>query len=376
MKTLPFSDLKVIELASVLAGPSVGQFFAELGAEVIKVENPKTNGDVTRSWKGPNEKTDDVSAYFSCVNWGKKSLLLDITKHEQLLQLYTLVKSADMVIASYKSGDDKKLKVDYNTLKSINSKLIYGQITGYGSLADRVGYDAIIQAEVGFMHINGELNSDPLKMPVALMDLLAGHQLKEALLVGYIQLLKTGQGGSYEVSLVEAGLSSLANQATNYLVGGNDPESKGSLHPNIAPYGETFSTKDGQTIVLAVGNNKQFESLLQILKIDSSSLYQDNSDRVINRESLAKAIQEVITSLESKELMTSFADFNIPAGIVNRVSKAIDLYGELIKLESQDGLKGIRTFIANSDQLKKSSHILPPPHLGEHSTEILNRILA
>lgn len=375
METFPFSELRVIELASVLAGPSVGQFFAELGAEVIKIENPKTYGDVTRQWKGQNENTDDVSAYFSCVNWGKKSVLLDITQEEQLSQLYELIKTADIVITSYKPGDDHKLKVDYKTLKSLNPQLIYGQITGYGVLADRVGYDAIIQAEVGFMHINGESNSAPLKMPVALMDVLAGHQLKEALLIGYIQLLKTGKGGNYEVSLIEAGLSSLANQATNFLVGGTDPEAKGSLHPNIAPYGETFQTKDDQIIVLAIGSDKQFKSLAEILALDMSDLFETNMKRVENRRSLFHEINAAICTRSASELMAAFSQHNIPAGIVNKVSKAIDLYSELIKLESH-GLTGIRTFVANSDKTEKSTHILPPPHLGQHTIEVLASISA
>lgn len=374
MNTLPFSELRVIELASVLAGPSVGQFFAELGAEVIKIENPKTNGDVTRTWKGKDEQTEDVSAYFSCVNWGKKSVILDITEDTQLEQLHELIKTADIVLTSYKPGDDQKLKVDYNTLKLINPKILYGQITGYGSLSDKVGYDAIIQAEVGFMHINGEPNSKPLKMPVALMDLLAGHQLKEALLVGYIQLLKTGQGGKFEVSLVEAGLASLANQATNYLVGGVEPSQKGSLHPNIAPYGETFETNDGKLIVLAIGNDKQFKALLDILELDNADLYRTNADRVNNREVLAGTISKVISKRHSSKLMASFDEHNIPAGIINKVSDAIDLYGEVIKFETTRGLTGIRTFIAHSEKFKNSPHILPPPHLGEHTEDILGQL--
>src|SRR5687767_14794866 len=142
-----FKNLKVLELASVLAGPSVGQFFAELGADVIKVENLKGGGDVTRTWKISGEKTDDRSAYFCSVNWGKKSIALDLSTHEGRNIVLDLARKSDIVIASYKPGDAEKLKVDYSTLSRQNPALIYGQISGYGSKNPRVGYDAIIQAE-------------------------------------------------------------------------------------------------------------------------------------------------------------------------------------------------------------------------------------
>jgi len=180
-----FQDLKVLELASVLAGPSVGQFFAELGAEVIKVENSKTGGDVTRTWKSANEQTDDRSAYFCSVNWGKKSIALDLTSNEGKAIIQKLAAKSDIIIASYKPGDAEKLGVEYAQLIAGNPKLIYGQITGYGSDNDRVGYDAVLQAESGFMDLNGEKNGSPTKMPVALIDVLAGHQLKEGLLLDY-----------------------------------------------------------------------------------------------------------------------------------------------------------------------------------------------
>jgi crotonobetainyl-CoA:carnitine CoA-transferase CaiB-like acyl-CoA transferase len=172
--------LKVLELASVLAGPGVGQFFAELGAEVIKVENVRTGGDVTRSWKLASENEgEDRSAYFCSVNWGKKSLAIDLTSDYGKEVVKQLAVKADIIIASYKPGDAEKLGVAYSQLKKINPKLIYGQITGYGSDNPNVGYDAVIQAESGFMDMNGEVGGDPLKMPVALIDVLAGHQLKE-----------------------------------------------------------------------------------------------------------------------------------------------------------------------------------------------------
>src|ERR1035437_2769189 len=179
-----FKDLKVVELAGVLAGPSVGLFFAELGAEVIKIENKKTGGDVTRSWKLPEEdKNSDVSAYFLSVNFLKKHLFLDLNAESDYKKCIAQIKNADIVIVNYKKGDDKKLKLDYATLKKINSKLIYASINGFSDTDERVAYDLILQAESGFMSVNGTPESGPLKMPVALIDIIAAHHLKEAILL-------------------------------------------------------------------------------------------------------------------------------------------------------------------------------------------------
>jgi len=150
-----FTGLKVVELASVLAGPSVGQFFAELGAEVIKVENLLAGGDVTRSWKMAGEAPGDLSAYFCCCNWGKKSVAIDLHTDQGKKSVQQLISKADLVIASFKPGDAEKLGVAYEQVRSSNPRLIYGQITGYGSDNNRVGYDAVIQAELGFMDLNG-----------------------------------------------------------------------------------------------------------------------------------------------------------------------------------------------------------------------------
>ncbi|MBL7877640.1 MAG: CoA transferase, partial [Cyclobacteriaceae bacterium] len=276
-----FQNLKVLELASVLAGPSVGQFFAELGASVIKVENLIAGGDVTRSWKSRGEQTDDRSAYFCSVNWGKKSVAMDLNTLEGKSVVQKLAAASDLVIASYKPGDAEKLGVSYNQLRTTNEKLIYGQITGYGSDTDRVGYDAVIQAESGFMDLNGEAEGDPTKMPVALIDVLAAHHLKEGLLLALLKRERTGHGSFIEVSLIQAAVSSLINQASNWLVAKQLPSRQGSSHPNIAPYGDYFLTRDGKKILLAVGSDRQFLSLLKILKLEAHPEFATNALRVV-----------------------------------------------------------------------------------------------
>ncbi|MEO0552094.1 MAG: CaiB/BaiF CoA-transferase family protein [Bacteroidota bacterium] len=371
-----FTDLKIIELASVLAGPSVGQFFAELGAEVIKIENPKTKGDVTRSWKVKGEDSSDRSAYFTSTNWGKKSLTLDISQIEGLKVLHRLAVEADIVIASYKPGDAKKLKVDYETLSGRNSKLIYGEITGYGADIKRVGYDAIIQAESGFMYMNGQADGPPTKMPVALVDVLAGHHLKEAILLALIHRMKTGEGRHVSVSLMDAAISSLVNQAANYLITGVDPRRKGSIHPNIAPYGEIFETRDEKQLILAVGNNKQFNKLCKVLglhQLIEDKLFTTSPSRVKNRTLLGDQLKSEISQVESDVLMKELNANQIPAGIITSVADALEHQDiASIKLQSND-LLGLRGFAASG--LEISSHILPPPGLGEHNNAILTQEL-
>jgi crotonobetainyl-CoA:carnitine CoA-transferase CaiB-like acyl-CoA transferase len=263
-----FSDLKVIELAGVLAGPSVGVFFSELGARVIKVENPKTGGDITRSWKSANEDPDDKeSAYYWSVNTGKEIVFLDLTNENDRQKLLALLKDTDVLITNFKKGDDEKLNLTYSRLRTTNAQLIYASINGFGEQNSRTAYDLILQAEAGFMLINGEAGSTPVKMPVALIDVIAGHQLKEAILIALLERSKTGKGSHVSVSLFDSALSSLVNQATNWLIGGQLPEAMGSLHPNIAPYGELFNTSDNHTITFAIGSNKQFSSLCGLLDL-------------------------------------------------------------------------------------------------------------
>ncbi len=248
MENSPLSNLKVLELASVLAGPSVGQFFGELGADVIKVENIKTGGDVTGSWLGRGETTDErgISAYLSAVNWGKKSLALNLSSNEGKQVFYRLIQQTDSVIASFKSGDGEKLQGDYNALREINSSIIYGHITGYDVEVKKAGYDAVIQTETGFMFMNGEPGGAHLKIPVALIDILAAHHLKEEILLALLKRTTSGIGEYVHVSLFDAALSSLANQTSNWLVAKNIPTKMGQEHPNIAPYGKSYKAKDGK----------------------------------------------------------------------------------------------------------------------------------
>ena len=372
-----FTGLKIVELASVLAGPSVGQFFAELGAEVIKVENMKTGGDVTRSWKTSGEKDDDRSAYFCSCNWGKKSVAIDLSASSGKEIVQKLIAQSDIVIASYKPGDAENLGVSYDQLKNVNHQLIYGQITGYGRDSDRVGYDAVVQAEAGFMDLNGEKDGPALKMPVALIDILAGHQLKEGLLLALLKKERTGQGSLVAVSLIQTAIASLANQATNWLMTKELPVRKGSVHPNIAPYGESFGTRDGKRILLAIGNDKQFKNLMRLLGNDEMALlpaYRSNVARVVNRMDLNDILAKLIKQQDSTSLLPGLHNAKVPAGVIQNMREVFEMpEGREILMQSAH-LRGVKNFVASSEEWN-ARHLLPPPRFGEHTEEILGRLL-
>ncbi|MBU35743.1 MAG: carnitine dehydratase [Candidatus Marinimicrobia bacterium] len=360
------SELKIIELASVLAGPSVGAFFAEFGASVIKVENPRTSGDVTRSWRTAGEQnTSDISAYFASVNFGKRSLALDISQQQGRAVLYALLGAADVIIASYKPGDAEKLGVAYDEVKKHNPSIIYGHITGYGNDSSRAGYDAIIQAETGYTSMNG--TNEMCKMPVALMDVLAGHQLKEAILMALWSREKTGSGCYIPISLYDSALSGLVNQASNFLNAGHVPKPLGSDHPNIVPYGTLYQCKDGQYLILAVGNDKQFAELMDILKLEINPKFETNHGRVQNREELKSVLADSLKSMDRDALLEKLHDASIPAGELNDMEHVFTNSAALNMVVENDGVRSVRQG-AYSD---KDNAIRRPPHFGEHTKTIL-----
>lgn len=321
------NELIVLDLSTVLAGPSVGTFFSELGAHVIKIEHP-TNKDVTRSWKLPVEdSSSDISAYFSSINYKKEYLSLDLSRKEDHAQFLEMVKKADVVISNFKRKDYQKFGIEDKTLLDFNPSLIIGKINGYGSESDRVAYDLILQAESGFMSINGTEGSGPVKMPVALIDVLAAHHLKEAILIALLERERSGMGRSLSVSLYDAAVSSLVNQASNYLMTGFVPQRIGSKHPNIAPYGELFNTSDGATLTFAIGSDSHFSKLCKVIGEEQLSIdprFKTNQLRVKNREELYDLLNQRIHILNSNELLEQLHSLNVPAGKVKNIEEVFN----------------------------------------------------
>lgn len=340
-----FQELTIIDCSTVLAGPSVGTFFAELGAEVIKVENPAMP-DVTRSWKlGSETENGKISAYFASVNFNKKYLELNLTDASDRSKLLEKLSHADIFLSNFKHGDAEKFGLSDSYLHELNPRLIIGKISGFGSASDRVAYDLILQAETGFMSMNGTPESGPVKMPVALIDVLAAHQLKEGILIALLQRERTVKGAVVSVSLYDAAICSLANQASNYLMQQHIPQRIGSLHPNIAPYGELFETADKQLITFAIGSQRHFESLCDWLgkpSLSSTPKFINNTSRLTNRTELFDELNALIGRYTAREIDQAMRERFIPMGIVQNLEQVFS-QEQALRLVKEEQISGVST---------------------------------
>lgn len=317
-----------MELSSVLAGPSAGMFFAELGAKVIKVE--PLQGDVTRTWRLMSEDSDKIdSSYYNSINYGKESVFLDLRSKEDIDQIHQMVKDADVFTANFKPGSAVKYGLDYQGLSQINPSLIYAQLYGFNAESKRLAYDVVMQAETGFLSMTGTKENELCKIPVALIDLIAGHHMKEAILLALLKKEKFKKGSYIELSLLCSGLSSLANQASNYLNESFIAKPMGTLHPNIAPYGELCETADNQKIILAIGSDLHFERLMHVLNLDMHlSRYANNQLRLTLRSELHSLLKEAFFTFKFDQISIMLIENKIPFGHIKNVAQAMQLAKE------------------------------------------------
>ncbi len=359
MEQGPLHDLLVIETAGVLAGPAVGMFFAELGAHVIKLENVKTGGDQTRKWKLPTEDAHSpVSAYFSSVNHGKEHRMVDLTDPRFRVEFDALITKADVLITNQLDADAEKLGLQRERLRESNPKLIHGHIRGYADDPSRPAYDVVLQAETGYISMTGSDAQHTAKLPIAMIDILAAHQLKEGILLALLQRDRSGKGAYVEVALDEAALTGLINQASNWLMAQHIAQPIGTLHPNIAPYGEVFACADGKRIVLAIGSNEQFRSLLTALGMEDlihDQHFTTNAKRVTNRKVLAAMLTPAITEYDRPALLKKLANAQVPAGAVNRIDEAlVSSAAQRMTLESM--IDGVRTLRMSGNAFRITSY--------------------
>lgn len=344
--------LRVVELASVLAGPEVGRFLAELGATVVKYEAP--GGDVTRSWRLKSEdSTSSISAYFAAINAGKSYETINLKTEDGKAALHEILKDTDILLTNFKEGDDEKFGLSSEVLKSDFPKLIWGKIGGFASEPTRPAFDVVLQAETGWMSMTGQPNSLPTKMPVALIDVLAAHQLKEAMLLALYEREKTGLGTHWLVTLEEASLSALANQATNFWMNDVVAQQMGTAHPNIAPYGDLLPTADKKWAVPAIGSHAQFQTFCSILGVNSiaSDLrFRSNVDRVSHRSALIRELSVATLKFDSEELSQKCHDLKVPLGIVKDLRKVLSAptANSISVEEEMDGrpTKRVKSFVA------------------------------
>ena len=321
----PLQGIKVLELASVLAGPLVGTFLAELGATVTKVEHP-LQGDVTRSWRSKAESRVGPSAYYAAANGPKQILTLDLMSKAGKATLEAALEETDILLQNFKTASLVRLGVDPAKLANRHPRLIHLHLKGFMNNPDRGGYDMVVQAETGFMSLNAMPDSAPFRMPVALMDILAAHQMRSGVLLALYEREKTGLGAYVETWLDASGFSALANRATEHLVAGQSPKPLGALHPQIAPYGETFQCRCGQLVVTAIGNDRQFSLLckqLNLANLVTDKRFKTNALRVENRGVLFDLLAPGFSRFDASELADSAIQLGVPLGRLKSVEEAL-----------------------------------------------------
>lgn len=382
-KKPPLSGIRVIELARVLAGPWAGQMLADLGADVIKVENPD-GGDDTRQWGPPFVEGKDgenlSAAYYHSANRGKRSITADLRSEEGQELVRRLVKTADVVIENFKLGGLVKYGLDYESLKKINPRIVYCSITGFGQTgpyAGLAGYDYIVQGMSGFMSITGEPDGQPMKAGVAIADIFTGIYAVSAIEAALIHALKNGEGQLIDMALLDVQSAVLANQNMNYLISGKPPVRLGNAHPNISPY-EVVPTADGY-LILAVGNDGQFRRLCAILGIEGNAddeRYATNKARVAHRNEVRASISAKTLTWNKAELLKACEANAVPAGAINTIEDMfadpqIKARGLRIDLEDAAGtvIPSVRTPIVLSET--PLTYTRPSPRLGEHQEEVL-----
>lgn len=327
----PLSHIKVLDLSRILAGPWSTQMLGDLGADVTKIEKPGS-GDDTRHWGPPFTQNADGSAgdaaYFLCTNRNKTSRTLDISTQEGQAEIQKLVKDSDIVVENYRVGGLKKYGLDYDSLAKINPGLIYCSITGFGQTgpyAARPGYDFLIQAMGGLMSITGEPDGPPEKVGVAIADLMTGMYATIGILGALAHRDRTGEGQYIDLALLDCQIAMLANQGTNYMVGGKTPERLGNAHPNIVPY-QVFDTQDGH-LILAIGNDTQFGRFSELVgKADwvTDKRFATNEGRVINRDVLTPQINDIMKSRTTAQWIDVLEQHNVPCGPVNTIEEALN----------------------------------------------------
>ncbi len=374
----PLSGVKVVELARILAGPWIGQTLADLGADVVKVESPE--GDDTRGWGPPFIETEGerAAAYFHGCNRGKRSIVADFRTERGREIVRRLAARSDVLIENFKVGGLKKFGLDYDSLRSLNPRLVYCSVTGFGQTgpyAERAGYDFLIQGMSGYMDVTGEPDGEPQKVGVAVCDLFTGLYGVIAIEAALIERRRTGRGQHIDLSLFDTMGAMLANQAMNYLASGVSPRRMGNAHPNIAPY-QTFPVVDGWVIV-AVGNDGQFGRLCAALGLEAlaaDARFSTNAARVANRAELTRELTAKIRLRSRSELLAALDKAVVPAGPINTVA---DLFADpqfvarRMRIDPE-GIPGVRSPIVMSESALSLDR--RSPKLGEHGAEILREI--
>lgn len=388
----PLNHLRILDLSRVLAGPWCGQNLADLGADVIKIERPG-KGDDTREWGPPflkNAQGDNTTeaAYYLAINRNKRSITLDISTPEGQSVIKKLVATSDVVIENYKVGQLKKYGLDYDSLKEIKKDLIYCSITGFGQTgpyAQRPGYDFIVQGMGGFMSVTGERDDlpggGPQKAGVAITDIFTGMYATTSILAALAHRDKTGEGQSIDMALLDVQVAIMANMASNYLTTGVAPKRWGNAHPNVVPY-QTFQTQDGW-IIVATGNDSQYRKFVEAggsPEMASDPRFLTNPLRIQNRDELIPMLREMTLKKSKQAWISLLEKVGVPCGPINDLSEVFEneqVIARNIKQTIHHPMGDMVNLVASPMRLSKTPATIrtPPPTLGQHTDEILEKEL-
>jgi len=382
------AGLRVLDLSRVLAGPWAGQLLADLGADVVKVERPG-QGDDTRAWGPPwlddaDGRATSEAAYYLSANRNKRSITVDLSQPEGQRLVRELAAQADIVIENFKVGGLEQYGLDHASLRARNPRLIYCSITGFGQTgpyAPRAGYDFLIQGMGGLMSLTGrpdnEAGEGPMKVGVALTDVMTGLYATVAVLAALSHRERTGDGQHIDMALLDVQVACLANQASNYLVGGTVPRRMGNAHPNIVPYQE-FPTADGYMII-AVGNDGQFGKLCATLghaEWARDERFTTNPQRVKHRAQLIGLLRDVTVTRGTADWVAAMEDAGVPCGPINTLDRVFDdpqVQARGLRIEMPHPLAGAVPLVANPIRLSGTpiEYRRAPPTLGQHTDEVL-----
>lgn len=375
----PLEGVLVLDLSRILAGPTATQLLGDLGATVIKIENPKTGGDDTRGW-GPDyvetpDGDSDLSAYYSCANRNKHSVAVDISTTDGQELVRSIASQAQIVTENYKPGGLEKYGLDYATLSTLNPALVYCSITGFGQTgpnAAQPGYDLMAQGFGGMMSITGEADGPPLKVGVGIADVMCGMYATVGMLAALRHAESTGEGQQIDLALIDSQMAWLVNQGTNYLVSGNTPHRRGNSHTNIVPY-NVFPTQDGH-IILAVGNDSQFQSFCTTMgrtDLGSDPRFVTNSLRLTHRTVLEREITETFARKTNATVLTSLHNANVPCGPIHTIKEALTsdqaiARGAVVKVKDPDAAAGTVDLLGNPLKFSKTpvQYAKAPPRFG------------
>ncbi|MEQ1548762.1 MAG: CaiB/BaiF CoA-transferase family protein [Chakrabartia sp.] len=378
--TKALSGIRVLDLSRVLAGPWATQMLGDLGAEIIKVEQPG-KGDDTRSWGPPWHGDGDqaLSAYYLSTNRNKQSVTIDMAKPAGQQLIRDLAAQSDVLVENFKLGGLAKYGLDYDSLKAANPRLIYCSITGFGQDGPRAaqpGYDFMIQGLSGMMSVTGDPSNEPQKSGVAYADVMTGLHSVIAILAAITQRHTSGRGQHIDMALFDVAVSTLANQALNFLVSGKPPVQSGNAHPNVVPY-QAFATLDGH-LILAVGNDSQFArfgTLVGHPAWGSDPRFITNSARIANRSELTPEIARIMATRTTAEWGVALEAANIPHGPINRIDQALSdpqaVHRGLVT--DAGGRPAIASPLRMSDSPTDAG--TAPPVLGADTETVLAQIL-